>query len=40
MKVNSYTKDGKPVDKIPIHIQIDIIETLTGRKIKHEKRVS
>jgi len=36
MKVISYTKDGKIATGIPIHLQIEIIESYTGRKIKHE----
>lgn len=37
MKVNSYMKDGKPVQKIPVELQIEIIESLTGEKL-NEKR--
>ena len=37
MKINSYTKDGKPVKKIPVELQIEIIESLTGRKVIREE---
>ena len=36
MKVISYTKDGKIATGIPSYLQIEIIESFTGRKIKHE----